>query len=124
MEQTRLLSLLHTLNLKPVIYDHSTTMNLWDWSALSGDDILQRMYDGMYDGLGLIGVTLVATIVFELFSLETVQRVWKQPGGPKLYVKAVVLNVFNPLFLGVPLYAVAAVVFVAAKSLSVFCVEP
>jgi sterol desaturase/sphingolipid hydroxylase (fatty acid hydroxylase superfamily) len=63
------------------------------------------------DGLRLVVATVVLTVVLELFSLETVKGVWKQPGGSRLYTTAAALNLFNHFVLGIPLYVIAAVFF-------------
>lgn len=60
------------------------------------------------DGLMLATLTLIATIILEIFSLDTVMNVLKQKNGQKIYMTGIVLNFVNHLGLGGALYPVVA----------------
>ena len=94
---------LHAITLHSSLEIEPNTMTLSDLFSLSRDDALKYMFDGLPLILGTLGVTMV----FELFSLQAVRSVLKQPNGSELYMKAISLNFFNPLCLGFPLYVVA-----------------
>lgn len=71
--------------------------------------------DVILDGTVLTLGSLSVTLVFEFFSVDTVEGVWKQPNGKQLYRQAWIYNVFNHMFLGLPVYVLAVVVFCTDK---------
>ena len=69
--------------------------------------------DYTHDGLVFFLGTLLCTFLLELCSLDTVQKLFKQPGvdGRSLYIAGVIANFRNHIMLGVPIYAIAAALF-------------
>jgi sterol desaturase/sphingolipid hydroxylase (fatty acid hydroxylase superfamily) len=82
----------------------------FDWSES------ESLQQAAYGGLCVILPTIGATIVLEFLSLDTVQGVWQQPNGTQLYWTAALLNIFNHLVIGVPVYMFAAIAFCNNKS--------
>eukprot|EP00934_Nitzschia_sp_Nitz4_P004054 Nitzschia sp. Nitz4//scaffold131_size63436//11727//12455//NITZ4_006265-RA/size63436-processed-gene-0.95-mRNA-1//1//CDS//3329535238//4044//frame0 len=60
-------------------------------------------------GTQLATLTLALTLVLEIWSFDTVQKILKQKGaGYKLYTEAVVANIRNHFGFGVPIYTLSA----------------
>jgi sterol desaturase/sphingolipid hydroxylase (fatty acid hydroxylase superfamily) len=75
-------------------------------------DFLGDVLDGIYLAIG----TFVLTLILEIWSLETVRKVLKQPAaGPNLYKAAILSNIRNHFCFGWPIYASAAALFCREK---------
>jgi hypothetical protein len=70
---------------------------------------LEAVLEAIWDISKLLLVVLALTVVLELFSLDTVRLILKQPDGPDLYRQAWASNVLNPLLVGIPLYPLAKI---------------
>jgi sterol desaturase/sphingolipid hydroxylase (fatty acid hydroxylase superfamily) len=69
------------------------------------------------NGIKISTVTFVATVILELWCLDTVKKVLKQPGaGMPLYNAAIFANIRNHFVFGWPIYAVAATLFCSQDS--------
>ena len=79
--------------------------------SIGRDEVMHSFQSGLF--IAIFG-NLAVMLVLEVFSLETVRGVWKQPNGKDLYAKAMALNFFNHLVLGIPLY-VFATLFICTK---------
>jgi sterol desaturase/sphingolipid hydroxylase (fatty acid hydroxylase superfamily) len=78
-----------------------------DWTSQQMED-WEVVLRHTYGGLELSLLTLLATVVFEVISLDTVRAVRKQPNGVELYRTAIVYNIVNHIVLGIPTYVLAA----------------
>jgi sterol desaturase/sphingolipid hydroxylase (fatty acid hydroxylase superfamily) len=85
------------------------------FSDLSSSVESDVVMEAVWEISKLVLIILALTVVLELFSLDTVRAILKQPDGPELYRKAWALNVINPLFVGIPLYPIAAIFFCTQK---------
>ena len=80
---------------------------------------LQHLYDtnglvaldALHGGSKIVFGTLVLTALLEICSIDTVKNLWKQHQGKELYWTGVVLNFFNHIVIGIPLYIFAVVFF-------------
>ena len=70
--------------------------------------------------MNIVSFTIALTIVLELISYETVQGVLKQPDGKSLYLKALLANLVNHVFIGIPIYVFAASVLCTTVPLTTF----
>ncbi|CAB9507295.1 expressed unknown protein [Seminavis robusta] len=61
-------------------------------------------------GLEIVNVTIIVTIILELYSLDTTKIIWAK--DKSLYLQAVALNFVNHYLYGIPVYMVAALFFV------------
>ncbi|KAG7352637.1 fatty acid hydroxylase superfamily protein [Nitzschia inconspicua] len=68
-------------------------------------------HHAMVGGLEMSTSAVVVTLILELWSLDTVRQVRKQPNGKELYVTAILYNFVNHFVLGVPTYMIAAIYF-------------
>jgi sterol desaturase/sphingolipid hydroxylase (fatty acid hydroxylase superfamily) len=79
------------------------------WQSPSSQE---AVWEGCTGGLELSVATLVATLVLELISFDTVRALHqKQSDGPALYRQAVFVNFFNHFVLGIPVYITAVLLF-------------
>jgi sterol desaturase/sphingolipid hydroxylase (fatty acid hydroxylase superfamily) len=73
---------------------------------------LETLIINAINGIKISTLTFVATLLLELWCLDTVKKVLKQPGaGMSLYTSAIFANVRNHFVFGWPIYAVAATLF-------------
>lgn len=56
----------------------------------------------------MILLTLSVTAILEVWSMETVRKLWQQPGGEELYRQGWLSSIINPLLVGLPIYALSA----------------
>lgn len=73
-----------------------------DWDAVQNHAI---------GGFEMSTSAVVVTIILELWSLDTVRQVLKQPNGKELYITSITYNIFNHYALGVPTYMLAVMYF-------------
>jgi sterol desaturase/sphingolipid hydroxylase (fatty acid hydroxylase superfamily) len=77
----------------------------------------QAAMEHVLPGVTISLSTFVFTILLELCSIETVKKVWKQPGaGSSLYKAAIAANLRNHFILGWPIYTIAATLFCRKKA--------
>ena len=70
--------------------------------------VSQHSYEGYY----ISYMTFLLTIFLDICSYQTIQKLWyQQRNGTTLYVSAILLNVLNHFFIGVPMYAIATKYF-------------
>lgn len=67
----------------------------------------KELYRRCYGGMELAILTLAITTILELYSIDTVKLVLKQPNGYQLYCTAIMYNVLNHVVFGVPTYIIA-----------------
>jgi sterol desaturase/sphingolipid hydroxylase (fatty acid hydroxylase superfamily) len=78
----------------------------------SSEDMAMRVAQAYWSGLELGAATLLFTVVMELLSWQTVHKLCtEQKGGRRLYIWAVLANLFNHLVLGAPTYTLAVILF-------------
>jgi sterol desaturase/sphingolipid hydroxylase (fatty acid hydroxylase superfamily) len=70
--------------------------------------------------VNIVLFTVAVTVVLEIISLDTVQRVLKQPDGKSLYLKALLANFINHVFIAIPLYILAASTLCTKDTLTPF----
>ena len=75
------------------------------------DSTFVRFQATARDGTIVICFALWMTVLLEIWSIDTVRELWKQPGGKELYREAWVASIVNPFVCGLPVYILAAVVF-------------
>lgn len=68
------------------------------------DELLERALEGLWLSFG----TFIVTVLLELWSLDTVNKLLSQTGGPSLYAKAVSANLRNHFLFGSPLYTLTS----------------
>lgn len=72
--------------------------------------------DPFHHGMRMALATLLLTVLLEVISFRTVRDLTeKQANGRRLYVKAVVANIANHFFLGVPIYMVSERLFCSER---------
>lgn len=75
------------------------------------EQVQEDVARGIKGSLDIFTETILLTFVLELVSIPAVKGVLKQRGGKSLYLSAIFLNLFNHLFLAIPLYVLAHVYF-------------
>jgi sterol desaturase/sphingolipid hydroxylase (fatty acid hydroxylase superfamily) len=75
------------------------------------DGTFVRFEESAREGTMVIVFTLLMTVLLEIWSIDTVRKLWKQPGGIELHREAWVASIINPFLYGLPIYIMAAVVF-------------
>jgi sterol desaturase/sphingolipid hydroxylase (fatty acid hydroxylase superfamily) len=70
--------------------------------------------------VNIVLLTVAVTLVLEVISLDTVRRVLKQPDGKSLYLKALLANLVNHVFIGIPIYIIAASILCTKDTLTPF----
>lgn len=94
----------------------AATTNAWN---VLDPRIQQALEKHGYYGIEVATITLVATIVLELYSYSTVRDLWtKQRHGKSLWLKGLLANMVNHYVLGAPVYIVAASLFCTNEVLS------
>lgn len=93
--------------MSPMISSGFSTTN---WTSQQNVD-WEEITIHAYGGLELALQTVLATVVLEVISLDTVRALWKHPKGVELYKTAILYNIINHFVLGVPTYMLAALYF-------------
>lgn len=71
-----------------------------------------KLKTGFVGAIHLASLTIILTILLELFSIETVHSLHiNQRDGPRLYRTAWIINFFNHFCLGPPVYVAATLLF-------------
>ena len=72
---------------------------------------LVHLRQAVVSGWSVVYQTYLLTALLEVCSQPTVRRVLSQKGGQDLYRQGLLYSIFNPLFIGLPVYALAGALF-------------
>jgi sterol desaturase/sphingolipid hydroxylase (fatty acid hydroxylase superfamily) len=85
--------------------------------AITVNGRMLQWYESAGDAAKVVLLTLVLTVVLEIWSIDTVHNLWQQPGGKELHREAWISSIRNPLLWGLPVYVFAASVFCVGNGL-------
>jgi sterol desaturase/sphingolipid hydroxylase (fatty acid hydroxylase superfamily) len=85
--------------------------NILQQQQLDWDEVRNHAIGGVEMAMSAV----VVTLILELWSLESVRQVWKQPNGKELYSTSIIYNLVNHFLLGIPTYIIA-VMYLCTKN--------